>query len=92
MSLRIYNSATKQIQDFKPIEHTIVKMYTCGPTVYYYQHIGNFRTFTASDILLRTLKLNDYNVRFIMNLTDVGHLTDDADSGVDKHRFIFHKH
>ncbi|MBX4205959.1 cysteine--tRNA ligase, partial [Candidatus Microgenomates bacterium] len=88
MSLKIYNSLTKQKEDFKPINPPQVGMYTCGPTVYHYATIGNFRTYTTSDLLLRALNYNNYQVTFIMNLTDVGHLTGDnegdADTGEDR--------
>src|SRR3989344_5918225 len=86
--LRIYNSLTRQIEDFKPINPPFVGMYTCGPTVYSCAHIGNFRTYTAADLLLRILLYNRHKVRYIMNLTDVGHLTGDnlgdADIGEDR--------
>ncbi|MDC0449204.1 cysteine--tRNA ligase [bacterium] len=88
MSLRIYNSLTKQIEDFEPINPDLVSMYACGPTVYYYMTIGNWRTYVFEDFLLRILHANDYQVRHVMNLTDVGHLTGDnlgdADTGDDK--------
>lgn len=86
--MKIYNSLTRKIEDFKPLNPDLVTMYTCGPTVYSYQHIGNFRTFTTSDILNRVLRYDGYKVKFIMNITDVGHLTGDnlgdADTGEDK--------
>ncbi|MEK7525889.1 MAG: cysteine--tRNA ligase [Patescibacteria group bacterium] len=86
--LKIYNSLTKKIEEFVPINPPTVGMYTCGPTVYHYATIGNFRTYLTSDLLLRVLKYNGYNVDFIMNLTDVGHLTGDnegdADTGEDR--------
>jgi cysteinyl-tRNA synthetase len=84
MSLTIYNSLTKTEEEFKPINPDEVLMYTCGPTVYNYQHIGNFRTFFLSDILYRTLEFNGLKVKHVMNLTDLGHLTDDGDDGDDK--------
>jgi len=84
MSLSIYNSLSRQTEEFQPINPGEVLMYTCGPTVYNYQHIGNFRTFFLSDIIVRTLEFNDFKVRHIINLTDLGHLTDDADEGEDK--------
>lgn len=83
MSLQLYNSLSKQVQEFIPLDPSIVKMYTCGPTVYSYAHIGNFRTFTLSDFLVRTLKFNGYNVKFIMNITDVGHLMGDNEGDAD---------
>ncbi|MDO8460892.1 MAG: cysteine--tRNA ligase [bacterium] len=86
--LKLYNTLTKKVQEFKSINPPNVGMYTCGPTVYDYAHIGNFRTYTTSDLLLRTLEYNNFKVKFIMNLTDVGHLTGDnlgdADTGEDK--------
>lgn len=94
--LRIYNSLTRTIEDFEPLHPPTVGMYTCGPTVYDFAHIGNFRTYTTSDILLRTLQYNGYSVNFIMNLTDVGHLTGDnlgdADSGEDRMEKSAKKH
>ncbi len=77
MTLRLYNSLTRQIEDFKPLKEGEVSLYACGPTVYYYAHIGNFRSFVLADLVYRTLKFNAFNVRYIMNLTDVGHLTGD---------------
>lgn len=86
--MKIYNSYTKKLEEFKPQNPDEVKVYTCGPTVYDYQHIGNFRTFVGSDILIRALKYNDFNVKHIINITDVGHLTGDnlgdADTGEDR--------
>ncbi len=86
--LKLYNSLTRHVEDFKPIHPLQVGMYTCGPTVYSFAHIGNFRTYTAADILLRVLEYNGYDVKYIMNLTDVGHLTGDnlgdADLGEDR--------
>lgn len=86
--LKLYNSLTRKIEDFKPIHPLQVGMYTCGPTVYDFAHIGNFRTYTSADLLLRTLTYNDFEVDYIMNLTDVGHLTGDnlgdADLGEDR--------
>jgi cysteinyl-tRNA synthetase len=85
--MRIYNSLSKQIEDFKPIEPDLVKMYCCGPTVYKDQQIGNWRTFCLADFLHRALKLNGYKVDFIMNMTDVGHLFEvgnNPEGGEDK--------
>lgn len=85
--MRIYNSLSKQVEEFKPIDKDQVKMYCCGPTVYYFPQIGNWRTFILSDFVNRGLKFNNYNVDFIMNLTDVGHLFetgDDPEGGEDK--------
>ena len=83
MSLQLYNSLSKQTQEFSPLDPQIVKMYTCGPTVYWFAHVGNFRAFALSDFLIRTLKFNGYNVKFIMNITDVGHLTGDNEGDAD---------
>jgi cysteinyl-tRNA synthetase len=86
--LKLYNSLSRKVEDFKPIHPLQVGMYTCGPTVYNFAHIGNFRTYTTADLLLRTLQYNGYEVTYVMNLTDVGHLTGDnlgdADSGEDR--------
>jgi len=85
--MKIYNSLTKQVEEFKPIEPDAVKMYCCGPTVYNYPQIGNWRTFTLADFLYRVLKMNGYKVDFIMNMTDVGHLYEfggDPEGGEDK--------
>jgi cysteinyl-tRNA synthetase len=86
--LKLYNSLTKKVEEFKPIHPLQAGMYSCGPTVYSFAHIGNFRTYTTADILLRVLQYNGYEVNYIMNLTDVGHLTGDnlgdADLGEDR--------
>ncbi len=86
--LKIYNSLTRKVEEFTPLNPDEVKMYTCGPTVYDYASIGNFRTYTVADVLYRTLKFNRYQVKYVMNLTDVGHLTGDnqgdADTGEDR--------
>lgn len=83
MSLKIYNTLTRKQDTFKPLGK-VVKIYSCGPTVYWYQHIGNLRTYIFSDILKKVLKYNKYDVKHVMNVTDVGHLTSDADEGEDK--------
>src|SRR3989338_11683979 len=84
----LFNTLSRKIEEFKPLNANIVTMYTCGPTVYNYVHIGNFRTYTTADLLIRTLKYNGYQVKYIMNITDVGHLTGDnlgdADVGEDR--------
>lgn len=79
----LYNTLTRKKEQFKPIGKE-VKMYSCGPTVYSYQHIGNLRSYVMTDLLRRTLLYNEYNVKHVINVTDVGHLTSDADSGEDK--------
>ena len=84
MSLMIYNTASHKEEEFKPWNSECVTMYTCGPTVYHFAHIGNLRTYIMEDILERTLRYLGYNVKRCMNITDVGHLTSDADSGDDK--------
>jgi len=82
--LKLYNTLTKKIEEFKPIENNKVKFYACGPTVYDFAHIGNLRAYVAEDILRRVLELNGYEVIHVMNITDVGHLTSQADEGEDK--------
>ncbi|OGZ95476.1 MAG: cysteine--tRNA ligase [Candidatus Sungbacteria bacterium RIFCSPHIGHO2_01_FULL_50_25] len=82
--IRLYNTLTRKIEDFKPIRKGRVGLYTCGPTVYNFAHIGNLRTYIFEDILRRTLEYSGYNVTHVMNITDVGHLTSDADAGEDK--------
>lgn len=82
--LRLFNTLSRTKEDFIPLKPGMVSMYCCGPTVYNYQHIGNFRTFIYEDILLRVLLYNGYMVKFIMNITDVGHLVSDSDEGEDK--------
>ena len=82
--LFLYNTLGRKVEKFIPVDKDEVKMYSCGPTVYSYAHIGNFRAYIFSDILRRVLKYNGYNVNSVMNLTDVGHLTSDADTGEDK--------
>jgi cysteinyl-tRNA synthetase len=84
MTLRLYNTLTRKKQIFKPIKENEVGMYTCGPTVYWYQHIGNLRSYIFSDILKKVLTYNGFKVKHVMNVTDVGHLTSDADEGEDK--------
>ena len=84
MELKLYNTLSKQKEVFKPINDDKVRMYSCGPTVYYYAHIGNLRTYLFMDNLRRVLKYNGYNLLHAMNITDVGHLVSDADEGVDK--------
>jgi len=79
----LYNTLTRKKEVFKPLKKT-VSLYTCGPTVYWYAHIGNLRTYIFEDILKKTFEYNGYKVKHIMNITDVGHLTSDADSGEDK--------
>jgi cysteinyl-tRNA synthetase len=82
--LRLFNSLTRSKQQFKPLKPGAVGLYTCGPTVYDYAHIGNLRTYIFEDILKRVLLYNGYRVKHVMNITDVGHLTGDRDMGEDK--------
>jgi len=84
MKLYLYNTLTRNKDEFKPLKGNKVGLYTCGPTVYNFAHIGNLRTYIFEDILKRVLEYNDYKVKHIMNITDVGHLTSDADTGEDK--------
>ena len=84
MEIYFYNTLTGKKEQFVPIDKEEVKMYSCGPTVYSYAHIGNFRTYVFVDSLRRTLEYNGYKMRHVMNITDVGHLTSDADTGEDK--------
>ena len=80
----LYNSASHKKEEFKPNHPDIVKMYTCGPTVYHFAHIGNLRSYIMEDVLEKYLRFVGYNVKRVMNITDVGHLTSDADEGEDK--------
>ncbi|HOK35299.1 MAG TPA: cysteine--tRNA ligase [Candidatus Pacearchaeota archaeon] len=82
--LKLYNTLSRKKENFRPIYNKRVGLYTCGPTVYWFAHIGNLRTYIFEDILKRTLKYNGYKVKHVMNITDVGHLTSDADTGEDK--------
>jgi cysteinyl-tRNA synthetase len=84
MTLRLYNSLTRSLTDFVPVEEGRAKVYTCGPTVYNYQHIGNMRAYVFADTLGRVLRFKGYDLTHIINITDVGHLTSDADAGDDK--------
>ena len=82
--MRIYNTLTHQVEEFIPWNKDYVTMYTCGPTVYHYAHIGNLRTYIAEDILEKSLNYLGYKVKRCMNITDVGHLQSDSDTGEDK--------
>ena len=82
--MQIYNTLTKKKEVFKPIDEKQVGMYTCGPTVYHYAHIGNLRSYIMEDVLEKELRYEGYNVKRVMNITDVGHLSSDADTGEDK--------
>ena len=89
-NLKLFNTLTRKKENFKPLSKNKKKqgqevgLYTCGPTVYNFAHIGNLRSYLFEDILKRVLLYNGFKVRHIMNITDVGHLTSDADTGEDK--------
>ena len=82
--LKLFNSLTRQLEPFQPVHEGEARVYTCGPTVYNYPHIGNMRAYVFADVLGRTLSWKGYKLTHIINITDVGHLTDDADAGEDK--------
>src|SRR3989344_7515760 len=84
MVLHLYNSLTNKIEPFKPLKKGVVTMYNCGPTVYDYAHIGNFRAYLLADLLRRTVEHAGLQVKQVMNVTDVGHLSSDSDEGEDK--------
>jgi len=84
MAIKLFNTLGRKKEEFKPIKAGFVGIYTCGPTVYNYAHIGNLRTYVFEDILKRVFLFNDFKVKHVMNITDVGHLTSDADEGEDK--------
>lgn len=82
--LRLYNTLTRKLETFDPFNSNLVKVYTCGPTVYSQPHVGNFAAYVYWDLMVRTLEANDYKVKRVINLTDVGHLVSDGDDGEDK--------
>ncbi len=82
--LKLFNSLTRELEAFSPVHEGEARVYTCGPTVYNYQHIGNMRAYVFADTLGRILSFKGYRLRHIINITDVGHLTSDADAGDDK--------
>ena len=82
--MKLYNTLTRQIEEFIPNNKDKVEMYTCGPTVYHYAHIGNLRSYLMEDLLQKALEYNGYNVHRVINITDVGHLSSDSDTGDDK--------
>ncbi len=82
--LRLYNTLTRKLETFDPFNSNLVKVYTCGPTVYSQPHVGNFAAYVYWDLMVRTLEANDYKVERVINLTDVGHLVSDGDDGEDK--------
>ncbi|MBS0477152.1 MAG: cysteine--tRNA ligase [Proteobacteria bacterium] len=82
--LHLFNSLTRKLEEFQPVHPGEARVYTCGPTVYNYPHIGNMRAYVFADVLGRTLSFKGYDLTHVINITDVGHLTDDADAGEDK--------
>ena len=84
MDIFVTNTLSKKKEKFKPIKERHVGIYSCGPTVYHYAHIGNLRAYVTADLLKRMFLFNNYKVNHVMNITDVGHLTSDADEGEDK--------
>src|SRR5437870_3599406 len=83
--MRLYDSLTRQVHEVKPVDGHTVKMYSCGPTVYRYIHIGNMRSFMLGDLIRRGLRLEGQDVKWVMNITDVGHMTEEVtDTGRDK--------
>ena len=82
--MKLYNTLSRKLETFQAENPPLVKIYTCGPTVYDYQHIGNYASYIYWDLLIRTLTANNYQVQRLLNLTDVGHLSSDADTGEDK--------
>ena len=84
--MQLYNTLTHSKEKFVPMHKDEVRMYACGPTVYYFAHIGNLRTYISQDVLRRALVHEGYKVKHVVNITDVGHLVSDADMGEDKIR------
>ena len=82
--LKLFNSLTRKLEEFRPVHEGEARVYSCGPTVYNYPHIGNMRAYVFADVLGRTLSWKGYELTHIINITDVGHLTDDGDAGEDK--------
>ena len=82
--MKLFNTLTHKVEEFIPITEGVVNMYTCGPTVYHYQHLGNYRTYITEDVFEKTFKYLGYKVNRVMNITDVGHLKSDGDEGEDK--------
>ena len=83
-TIQIFDTLTNKIQELKTLEENVLKMYVCGPTVYSNVHLGNVRTFTSFDIMFRYLTHLGFKVRYVRNITDAGHLENDADEGEDK--------
>lgn len=91
MVVKLHNTKTKKIEVFKPLKDNFVGIYSCGPTVYNYAHIGNLRSYIFSDILKRTMLVNGFDVKHVINITDVGHLSSDGDEGEDKMTKALHR-
>src|SRR6266404_7184901 len=83
-TMKLHNTLTRQTEEFKPLKQGHASLYTCGPTVYDYAHLGNLRSYVFDDTLRRALQINGYEVKHVMNITDVGHLSSDEDEGEDK--------
>ncbi len=83
-TLKIFNTLSRKVEEFEPIDKNLVRIYCCGPTVYHFAHLGNFRAYINEDILVRLLRYLGYSVKHVMNITDIGHLVSDADEGEDK--------
>jgi len=84
MPLSVYNTLTRQMEPFQPIDEPFVRIYVCGPTVYGDSHLGHAKSYISFDVIVRYLRFIGYKVLYVQNITDVGHLTDDADEGEDK--------
>lgn len=84
MKTYLYNTLSKKVEEFVPNEPGKVAMYTCGPTVYHFAHIGNLRSYIMEDVLEKYLRFAGYDVKRVMNITDVGHLSSDGDTGEDQ--------
>jgi len=84
MTLHVYNSLTRTKEELKPLHEGMIGMYVCGPTVYDHAHVGHAKVYVTFDVVTRYLRYLGYRVRYVQNITDVGHLTDDADAGEDK--------
>lgn len=82
--MKLYNTLSRKLEDFSSYENGVIRMYTCGPTVYHYAHIGNLRTYIMEDVLEKSFRFLGYDVKRVMNITDVGHLANDSDDGDDK--------
>ena len=82
--MKLYNTLSRKLEDFSSYEDGVIRMYTCGPTVYHYAHIGNLRTYIMEDVLEKSFRFLGYDVKRVMNITDVGHLANDSDDGDDK--------